>query len=145
MLILRSNSPVRRAIAQFFRYMVVGGIAFIVDFGVFYLLLSVAGLHYLVAATLAYLAGLFANYQLAIAWVFDNRRISHRGYEFVAFALIGLIGLGLTVVLIDFLSIFFHGNYLQSKLLAALLILVFNFGARKLLLFTSHREYSRNC
>jgi putative flippase GtrA len=128
------GSPV---LAQFVRYLVVGGTAFIVDFGLFYVLLGVATLHYLVAATLAYLVGLLVNYVLSTAWVFDYRRLQHRGQEFAVFAVIGVVGVGLNGGLIRYFSVSLGANYLQSKLLAAVLILLFNFGARKLLLFTA--------
>lgn len=127
----------RQLVAQFLRYLLVGGTAFMVDFGLFYLLLRMAVLHYLVAATLAYLAGLLVNYLLSIAWVFEYRRLSHRGQEFLIFAAIGVVGVGLNALLIHFIATSLQITYLQSKLLAAILILLSNFGARKLLLFTA--------
>lgn len=43
---------------QFVRYFFVGGFAFIVDFGLLYILTEYAGLHYLLSATLSFIAGL---------------------------------------------------------------------------------------
>lgn len=128
--------PVRLLI-QFCRYVLVGGMAFIVDFGLFFVLLRMAALHYLVAATLAYLAGLLVNYLLSTAWVFDYRRLGNRGQEFLLFAAIGVVGVGLNAVLIGYFSSALHLPYLHAKLVAAVLNLFCNFGARKLLLFTA--------
>lgn len=124
-------------LAQFGRYVVVGGTAFIVDYSLFFLLLGKAALHYLAAATLAYLAGLVVNYLLSIAWVFDYRRLSHRGQEFAVFAAIGLCGVVLNGLLIHYIAAGLNIPYLQAKPWAALMVLLCNFGARKLLLFTA--------
>lgn len=124
-------------LTQFCRYVLVGGTAFVVDFGLFFVLLRMAALHYLVAATLAYLAGLLVNYLLSIAWVFDYRRVDDRRQEFLLFAVIGIAGVGLNAVLISYFSSALQLSYLQAKLVAAVLILLFNFVGRKLLLFTA--------
>src|SRR5689334_22397079 len=80
---------------QFFRYVFVGGLAFVVDFGTLYILTSRAGLHYLVSAAVAFLLGSVANYVLSRMWVFPHRTLQNTTVEFAVFALIGLVGLGL--------------------------------------------------
>jgi putative flippase GtrA len=42
---------------QLFRYTFVGGFAFLVDFGLLFFLKEVCGLHYLLSATLSFIAG----------------------------------------------------------------------------------------
>ena len=51
---------------QFVRYFFVGGFAFIVDFGLLYILTEYAGLHYLLSATLSFIAGLVVNYIIRV-------------------------------------------------------------------------------
>ena len=58
--------------SQFIRYFIVGGIAFIADFGALFLLKEWGGLNYLFSATLAFIIGIIINYQLSICWVFDQ-------------------------------------------------------------------------
>jgi len=69
--------------------------------------------------------------------VFDFRRVSNWQREFVIFFLIGIAGLILNGFIITLLVETFGAPYLAAKLLAAALILFFNFGARKVLLFTA--------
>ena len=57
---------------QFVRYFFVGGFAFIIDFGLLYILTEYAGLHYLLSATLSFIAGLVVNYIISCIWVFNN-------------------------------------------------------------------------
>ena len=81
---------------QFVRYFFVGGFAFIVDFGLLYILSEYAGLHYLLSATLSFIAGLVVNYIISCIWVFNNSKFRNRIVEFLFFAAIGVVGLGST-------------------------------------------------
>ncbi|WP_342113800.1 GtrA family protein [Pseudoduganella sp. OTU4001] len=124
-------------IAQFLRYTVVGGMAFVVDFLSLYLLVQFAGMHYVAAACLAYLAGMVCNYMCSIHWVFGFRRVAHWQHEFAIFFSIGIAGLVLNGLLISLGVEVFGFAYLTAKLYAGALILLFNFTARKVLLFSA--------
>jgi putative flippase GtrA len=121
--------------AQFLRYVVVGGIAFLFDFSFLFIFTNYFHIHYLISAAIAFLIGLFINYLLSIFWVFDKRTLDNRMVEFFIFAIIGLIGLGLNE---GFLWIFtgLVGLYfMYSKLISTFFVLLWNFSARKLILF----------
>ena len=77
---------------QFVRYFFVGGFAFIIDFGLLYILTEYAGLHYLLSATLSFIAGLVVNYIISCIWVFNNSKFRNRIVEFLFFAAIGVVG-----------------------------------------------------
>ena len=62
-------APTDNWFIQFFRYFFVGGFAFVVDYGLLVLLTEVFGLHYLVSATISFIAGLVVNYLLSTSWV----------------------------------------------------------------------------
>ena len=106
-----------------------------VDFGLLYLLAGFAGLHYLISAAIAFLFGLLTNYCLSRLWVFDRRTIENVAVEFVIFAVIGIVGLGLNELIIWFVRERIHFHYLIAKALSAGIILIWNFGARKSVLF----------
>ncbi len=120
---------------QFFRYIFVGGIAFIVDFGLLFVFTEFFGIYYLISAAMAFILGLVANYLLSVSWVFNRRTLDNRTFEFGIFAVIGIVGLGLNEVFIWFFTAELSFYYLLSKILAAVLILFWNFFARKLTLF----------
>lgn len=120
---------------QFARYVVVGGVAFVIDFGSLYALTEFAGLHYLTSAAVAFLAGLVTNYWLSRIWVFDRRTTQNATLEFVVFAVIGVIGLGLNEAIIWFAAEKLGLYYMIAKAISSGLVLVWNFGARKFLLF----------
>jgi putative flippase GtrA len=124
-----------RVLIQLFRYTFVGGFAFLVDFGLLTFLTEVCGLHYLLSATLSFIAGLFVNYFISIYWVFTHSEMKNRKLEFLYFGLIGIIGLGLNDAFIWFFTDKIQLHYLISKIIAAVLGYLWNFFARKYLLF----------
>ena len=128
------------SLVQFIRYVFVGGAAFAVDYLALYLLAHFAGLHYLLAASLSYLLGMVVNYMISVRWVFDFRRIRQWEREFAIFFMIGIAGLILNGLAITLLVEAAGAPYMAAKLAAAAAILFFNFGARKVLLFSAARS-----
>jgi putative flippase GtrA len=120
---------------QMFRYLFVGGAAFIVDFLSLFIFTEFFGIYYLISAAIAFILGLVTNYFLSISWVFNKRKLKKRHIEFGVFALIGIVGLGLNEVFIWFFTQDLQIYYLISKILAAVIILFWNFFARKFTLF----------
>lgn len=127
-------------IIQFFRYGIVGGLAFVVDFGLLWILTEYAGLHYLLSATVGFIAGLIVNYLISVRWVFTASAAQRaaspglRRIEFICYALIGVVGLGLNSLILwlstDVLGIY----YLGSKLISTVLVFIWNFLARRVLM-----------
>ena len=120
---------------QLIRYTFVGGLAFLVDFGLLYILTEYGHLHYLLSATVSFTVGLFVNYLISKIWVFTETTINKRGLEFLVFALIGVVGLGFNALFLwiftDCLGIY----YLVSKLMTTAIVYFWNFFARKYILF----------
>lgn len=134
-------------LSQFFRYFFVGGLAFAVDFGTltaltFFPFFS----HYdILAATISFVLGLTVNYLLSVRWVFKRRNVENKTLEFLVFAGIGVIGLGLNALFIwgftDHVFVWMfpalgkQPRILLSKLVSTALVYLWNFFARKLTLF----------
>jgi len=120
---------------QLIRYTIVGGFAFLIDFGTLYILTEFVNLHYLLSAGIAFILGLLTNYFLSIRWVFDTRIVRDKKLEFIIFAVIGLIGLGLNELFLWIFTDLLDIYYLGSKVLTAILVYLWNFFARKRILF----------
>jgi putative flippase GtrA len=121
---------------QLLRYIFVGGIAYAVDFGSLYFLTEVIKIHYLISAAAAFILGLLTNYMLSIFWVFATRTLTSKQMEFLIFAIIGLVGLGLNEGIIWFFTGLVHFHYLISKVFSAIVVFSWNFIARKKILFS---------
>jgi putative flippase GtrA len=128
-------SPTSSLLQQFARYLLVGGGAFAIDFSALYLLTEFIGFHYLVSAAISFLLGLITNYWLSRLWVFNQRSVKNITVEFAIFAFIGIVGLGLNEGIIWFIAEKVHFHYMTAKAISAAIVLVWNFGARKLVLF----------
>lgn len=120
---------------QFFRYVFVGGFAFLAD--AFSLWLCEKFMHYMIAAAAAFFVGLAVNYFLSVVFVFsESERVTNKLKEFITYAVIGAIGLLITEVIMYALTDLCHVYFLLSKVVAALIVLVWNFAARKKILYT---------
>lgn len=123
---------------QFFRYIFVGGFAFVVDAAVLWL--CERFMNYMLAAAVAFVAGLAANYILSVCFVFsESDKVENRLREFTAYAVIGVIGLGLTELIMYLLTDICGLYFMFSKIFAAAAVLVWNFAARKKFLYTKGR------
>ena len=58
-----------------------------------------------------------------------------RALEFLGYAVIGLIGLGLTEALLYFFTEIVHFHFMLSKIVASAVVLFWNFFARKVFLY----------
>lgn len=123
---------------QVFRYLVSGGVAFLVDAGLLALLTECFGQHLLLLWTaIAFGAGLLTTYLFSIAWVFDNRSMRSRTAEVAIFVGIGIVGLGLTELLMWLFTGKAGIHYLVAKVITTVIVFVWNFSAKKLILFRS--------
>lgn len=135
---LRALFPRKSLMGQFLRYLVTGGLAFVVDFGLFALCLYALDWHYLLANLVGLMAGLVLNYAMSIVWVFTacERTLERRKVaEFTLFAFVGIAGVGINQFLMYLMVGLLGLNEMISKMVAAALVLMWNFGARKLMLF----------
>ena len=120
---------------QFIRYGFVSVVALAVDFGGMVLLVELLSMHYLIAATISFTAGLVVNYLLSRAWVFTDRKYESRVKEFIVFTGIGIVGLllnnSIMWLAVEKIGIY----YIFSKIIATILVFFWNFGLRKMLVF----------
>ena len=119
---------------QFFRYIFVGGFAFLAD--AFTLWLCEKWMNYMIAAAVAFIVGLAVNYALSTWFVFsESEQVKNKVKEFAAYALIGVIGLGLTELIMYLLTDVCGFYFMFSKVIAAVLVLIWNFAARKIIIY----------
>jgi putative flippase GtrA len=120
---------------QFARYTVVGAIACFVDIALLFAITHYLHMNYLISAAIGFCAGISVNYVLCTLWVFPNRTMGNRLFEFLLFLAIGLIGLGINQLAMWFLTERMSFHYLFSKTNAVAIVFFWNFFARKIALF----------
>lgn len=120
---------------QLFRYVFVGGFSFIVDYGLLFLLTDFFHLHYLISATISFIAGLVVNYLLSTKWIFRKSKLSNTTLEFLIYGIIGVVGLILNNILLYVFTDLLNIHYMISKLITAVIVMGWNFFGRRIILF----------
>ena len=114
--------------AKFCKYVVVGGIAFLINVSALFLLTEYAGLYYVVSSALAFLAAFAANFLLQRIWTFSNRSRTHlRRHALQFFALQVISNLLLNAALLYLLVEYLHLWYILAQILVSLSMAVITF------------------
>lgn len=119
----------------FFRYVFVGGSSFMLDFLIF-TLLQRTGMFYMLAELISFVIGFVFNFWGGRKLVFQKGAGGcSETRELVSVLIIALIGLGLTELLL-YAGIEWLGLHkLVSKAIAGILVLFYNYFARKLFVY----------
>lgn len=121
--------------SEVFKYVVAGGLAFLVDFAVLYLCTDLLGMHYLLSNLLGYSAGIAITFSLNTQWVFNYRRYKKTWLEFAIFNGIVVAGLGLNQGMMALLVGVWGMYYLYAKIVTSVFVTAFNYFAKKFILF----------
>ena len=129
------KDPTDNILIQLFRFVFVGGTAFIVDFFFYYFFSDICNIHYLISAILSFIISVLVNYLLSTKWVFNQNNIENRVLEFNLFILISVIGLIFTEILLFLFTDIVGFNHLISKVISAIIVLFWNFLGRRVLFY----------
>jgi len=129
------RDPTDNILIQLFRYVFVGGTAFVVDFFFLYFFSDICGIYYLISAVFSFIISVLVNYVMSTRWVFNQDNIENKVVEFNLFMLISTIGLVFTEILLYFFTDICGMHYLISKIISAVIVLFWNFLARRVMFY----------
>lgn len=119
---------------QILRFAVVGGGAFLIDYGIMIFLTEVIGINYLISSGISFTVSVIFNYIMSVKWVFNVTEDRSQTQDFLVFIVLSVIGLGINQLVmwlaVDKLGIF----YMISKIGATAIVMVYNFITRKVFL-----------
>lgn len=121
----------KKLINQILKFGVVGGLAFLIDYGLLYVLTEFVGIHYLISSVISFTVSLIFNYILSIKWVFDVTK-KQTAKEITIFVILSVIGLGINQVVMYVGSDLLHIYYMLTKIVATAIVMVWNFVTRKI-------------
>ncbi len=121
----------KKLIAQFMKFGVVGVIAFVIDYGLMVLLTEAFGVNYLISATISFTVSVVFNYVASMRYVFRHKEGMSRRREFVIFVVLSVIGLGINNALMWLGTGVLGISYLITKLFATAVVMLWNFVTRK--------------
>jgi putative flippase GtrA len=121
---------------QIIRFIITGALSAGLEFFVYTTLIAYFQLHYQYSNVLAFIAANVLNYSLSRNWVFVKGRHS-ASVEFIAFAVVALIGLGLNILILWALIGHMQVDYRIAKIFAIFIVVIWNFISKKTLVFQS--------
>lgn len=134
---------IKDLIEEFFRYLLVGGTAFLVDITLLYIFknyvfnnLAETGVY--ISTAIGFMGGLVYNYILCLIFVFKSAKEQDKGKtvgSFLVFGIIGVVGLLITELGMYIGIEIFVINYLIVKVIMTAIVLLWNYGIRKIMIF----------
>lgn len=124
----------KKLLNQIFRFGVVGGTAFLLDYAILYCLTEFAGINYLLSGTISFSISVIYNYILSKVWVFDTKESNGKITEFLIFLILSVIGLGINQIIMYIGVEVFHMYYMFVKIIATFIVMIYNFITRKIFL-----------
>ena len=120
---------------QLFRYVIAGGGLFLIDVVLFYVFAVFLNINYLAVNSTLFLFGSVLNYILSYKWVFLNSNIDSHSRNIKVLMLVLLFSLLLSNLQLYFYIEILTLEKLDSKLLSAVMVFIWNFLARKYFVF----------
>lgn len=136
-----------KLLVQIFKFILVGGISFLVDFVVYTVMCNVLHVHYMIAGVSGFVISVIVNYILSMRYVFESKEDMRKEKEFIIFVVLSLIGMLLNslilYVCIDCIyrdlqwlnrTISVEWMNIVAKVVATSVVMVYNFVTRKIFL-----------
>lgn len=124
----------KQLVQQLFKFGIVGGIAFLIDYLVLFTCTEWIGIYYLLSSFISFTISTIFNYFASVKWVFqvdENRSKKKNFVTFITFSVIGLfINQLIMWIGVDIAQMY----YMFVKIGATAVVMVFNFVTRKLFL-----------
>ena len=125
------KSETEHLLVQIFNFGIVGIIATVIDFLFLYLFRDICHLPLLFSNTLSFCISVIYNYWASMTFVFDVNKDKSKKRNFVLFIIFSVIGLILNDIIVWFVSEKLSIYYLISKVIATIIVMIFNFITRK--------------
>lgn len=111
---------------EMMRFIIVGAITFVVDYGLLYIFTEYIGLYYMYSTAIAFIAAVIFNYWLCVIYVFTNvqRQTSKQAILFIGSS---VIGLGLNQICMWFFVEIFGMYYMLAKIISIIIVMAWNY------------------
>ena len=124
----------KKLIEQIIKFGIVGGLAFLIDYGIMVLCKEIFGFNVLLSAGFGFTISVIFNYIASVKWVFNVNQNNSKSKQFIIFIIFSIIGLILTEIIMYIGTDIMNISYLLVKIVATLIVMIFNFITRKLFL-----------
>lgn len=129
-----NNSSKKNIFQQLIRFGFVGGSATILDYAIMIFLTEIFDINYLLSSSISFSVSVIYNYLLSVKWVFNVSEKRNKTFDFAVFIILSVIGLGINQLIMWLCVSHFNIHYIISKVIATIIVMVFNFITRKIFL-----------
>ena len=126
-----SRKTLKRGIKKFG---LVGGIAFLIDYGLLFICTEWFGIYYFISSIISFSVSVIFNYIASVLWVFDVDQEKSKTKNFIIFITLSIVGLGINQIIMYYGVEVLNLYYMLIKLIATFIVMVFNFITRKMFL-----------
>ena len=134
MLNIKLDKKMENLFIQIFKFVIVGGIATIIDWAVYYVLYNYFNINPLLGNILSFTVSVIYNYTASVKWVFDVNKDKSKIRMFIEFMVFSIIGLLLTELILYIGINKLMMDAMLTKIIATAIVMVFNFITRKMFL-----------
>ena len=120
-----------KLVNKIIRFSIVGGIATLIDFVCLYIFKEFLNIDVILANTLSFIISVTYNYIASITWVFDTNKNKNKKIQFILFIIFSIVGLIINNIILYILTDKLNIYYLISKVVATMIVMIFNFITRK--------------
>ena len=125
------NRQQEELMIQIFKFIVVGGIATVIDWIIYFVLYHFIKIEPIIANIISFAVAVVYNYWASCKYVFKVNKEKSRARQFVEFIVFAVIGLLINEVIIWGLHNELEWNAMLVKIIATAIVMVFNFVTRK--------------
>ena len=115
---IKVNAKQEKLLIQIFKFGIVGGIAFVIDY----------------VSLIVFTISVIYNYIASVKWVFDVNKEKDEKTNFIIFIVLSIVGLIITEIIMWFGTDVLKISYLIIKIVATAIVMVFNFITKKMFL-----------
>ena len=127
---IKLSNKSEEILIQIIKFLIVGGIATLIDWLIYYILYNYANVRPLISNIISYSIATIYNYLATVKYVFKVEKNNGKR-NFIIFIIFSLIGLGLSELLLFLLINKLNINKMLSKILSTIIVMIFNFITRK--------------
>ena len=129
------NQLLNKYMGGLFGYLIVGGLATIVEWIGFWLFSEKMGIAYLLATALAFAISTFANWLFGRLLVFRGKQQQSFLREILSVYLASIVGLLLNLIIMFLLVQLLGAEKMSAKMATTVLVFMYNYLVRKLIIY----------
>lgn len=116
-------------IKEIFRFCMVGGISFLIDYGLLYFFTEYCHIKYLISSAISFSISVIINYILCLTIVFNKAKNGWN--QMILFIFSSVIGLIINQICMYFFVEYMMIHYMISKILATIIVTIWNYITKK--------------